>query len=145
MTHPIGLLPGHYYHVYNRGNNRENIFREERNYRYFRDLYAAHVEPVAETFAYCLLKNHFHLLIRIKDVPAPAQAFSNLFNAYPKSINKAHGRTGSLFQKPFQRLTVTNERYFLQLIFYIHFNPQKHGLVTRFRDWPWTSYHALSS
>ena len=143
MTPPSPLRPGHYYHVYNRGNNRENIFREERNYRYFLDLYAAHIEPIAETFAYCLLRNHFHLLVRIKDAADPSRAFSNLFNAYTKSINKNYGRTGSLFQKPFQRVAVTTDRYFLQLIFYIHFNPQKHGLVSDFREWPWSSYHAL--
>ena len=145
MTSPVVLVPGHYYHIYNRGNNRENIFREERNYRYFLDLYTAHIEPAADTLAYCLLKNHFHLLVCIKYVPAPSRAFANLFNAYTKTINKTYGRTGSLFQKPFQRLPVNSDRYFLQLIFYIHFNPQKHGLVTDFRDWPWSSYYALGT
>ena len=151
MLRPAALVPGHYYHVYNRGNNGENLFREARNYNYFLELYAAHIEPIADTFAYCLLKNHFHLLVRIKAAPTqdaavgPSQAFSNLFNAYTKAINKSHRRTGSLFQKPFQRIDVTTDRYFLQLIFYIHFNPQKHGLVTDFREWPYSSYHALGN
>jgi len=61
------LQPGHYYHVYNRGNNREDLFREERNYRYFLQLYARHVLPIAITFAYCLLRNHFHFLVRIRE------------------------------------------------------------------------------
>ena len=60
------LLPGHYYHIYNRGNNGDNIFFEERNYRYFLQLYARHIEPVAETFAYCLLRNHFHVAVRVR-------------------------------------------------------------------------------
>jgi hypothetical protein len=55
-----------FYHIYNRGTNGETLFREERNYRYFLDLYARHVEPVAETYAYCLVLNHFHLLVRIR-------------------------------------------------------------------------------
>jgi putative transposase len=63
------LCPGVFYHIYNRGNNRENIFREERNYAYFLQLYTRHIAPIAETYAYCLLKNHFHLLIRVKDAP----------------------------------------------------------------------------
>ncbi len=67
MSNPIPLQPGKYYHVYNRGNNRENIFVEERNYVYFLKLYAHHIQPIAETLAYCLLKNHFHFSIRVKD------------------------------------------------------------------------------
>jgi hypothetical protein len=53
--------------IYNRGNNGENLFREQRNYPYFLKLYAKHIEPIAETYAYCLLRNHFHLLVKIKD------------------------------------------------------------------------------
>ena len=65
--HPL-LRPCQYYHVYNRGINGEDLFREERNYRYFLEKYAQYIEPVAETYAYCLLGNHFHLLVRIRDV-----------------------------------------------------------------------------
>ena len=60
------LQPDMYYHIYNRGNNRENLFVEERNYPYFLRLYAKHIEPIADTYAYCLLKNHFHLCVKIK-------------------------------------------------------------------------------
>ena len=66
---PAPLQYGQYYHIYNRGNNRENLFIEERNYRYFLQLYLMYIEPIAWTFAYCLLRNHFHLLVRIKDLP----------------------------------------------------------------------------
>jgi REP element-mobilizing transposase RayT len=66
MTSPAPLLYDTYYHIYNRGNNRENIFIEERNYEYFMALYAKYIEPVAETFAFCLLRNHFHILNRVK-------------------------------------------------------------------------------
>ncbi len=147
------LKAGAYYHIYNRGNNHENIFIEERNYRYFLTLYTQHIHPIADTFAYCLLKNHFHILLRIKpelaqtniDKHSPIQAFSNLFNAYTKAINKAYGRTGKLFQEHFKRIEVTNQHYFANLIFYIHFNPQKHGFVNDFRVWPWSSYSAYIS
>ena len=62
----IHWSPGAYYHIYNRGNNRENLLIEKRNYLYFLSLYAKHIEPVAATYAYCLLRNHFHLLIRVR-------------------------------------------------------------------------------
>ena len=147
MRKTIRLEPGKYYHIYNRGNNRENIFLEERNYAYFLRLYAKYVEPVADTFAYCLLRNHFHVLVRIKtsrvlETREVLQQFSNLFNSYAKAINKAYARTGSLFQERFGRIEVTSDRYFVTLVRYIHRNPQKHSLVTDFRDWPYSSYHA---
>jgi len=155
MKTVMPLQPGHYYHIYNRGNNGENLFVAERNYAYFLNLYARHIEPVAETFAYCLLRNHFHLLVRVREErpgrsagpagPNVSQAFSNFFNAYTKSINSAYGRTGSLFEKPFQRIEVTTPQYCVRLVHYIHWNPQKHGFVEDFRDYPYSSYHALLS
>ena len=63
MSQPEPLAPGEYYHIYNRGNNRENLFRQERNYDYFMRLYAQYIAPVALTFAFSLLPNHFHLLV----------------------------------------------------------------------------------
>jgi len=73
MTSPTSLEYGAYYHIYNRGNNGENIFFEERNYHHFLKLYARHVAPVADTYAYCLLRNHFHVLVRIKTVEEQEQ------------------------------------------------------------------------
>lgn len=66
MTSPSPLLYDTYYHIYNRGNNRENIFIQERNYEYFMRLYEKHVAPITDTFAYCLLRNHFHIAVRTK-------------------------------------------------------------------------------
>jgi len=160
MTSPSALLHNTYYHIYNRGINRENIFIEERNYAHFLSLYAKYIEPVAETFAYCLLRNHFHLLVRIKSESEiqtlrvlesnypqgtfrVSTQFSNLFNAYAKAINKAYGRTGSLFQHPFGRVPVTNDQQFYRVVLYIHQNPQKHKMVDDFRDWKYSSYDAL--
>ena len=60
------LQPESFYHIYNRGINGENIFKEEKNYSYFLERYAHYIEPFSETYAYCLLKNHFHLLIRTR-------------------------------------------------------------------------------
>jgi len=147
------LEPGSYYHIYNRGVNCENIFREGRNYAYFLRLYTRHITPVAETFAYCLLRNHFHLLVRIRahtqtDAVSPAlasKAFNNFLAAYAKAINKAYGRTGALFQHHFGRIPVTSDNYFAALVRYIHHNPRKHGFVSDFRDWPYSSYHTLLS
>ena len=147
----IPLVPGVVYHIYNRGNNGEDIFIEARNYDYFMRLYDKYITPVAATYAYCLLRNHFHLMVRINDCQSskdwqslpPWRAFSNLFSTYSKAINKAYQRSGSLFEKPFKRKPVTSDRYFKTLVAYIHQNPQKHGLIADFRNWPYSSYQTM--
>ncbi len=145
---PVALFPGEYYHIYNRGNNREDVFVEDKNYHYFLKLYARHIEPVAQTYVYCLLRNHFHFLVRIKEelLPKqPSQAFSNLFNAYARAFNKMYQRTGALFQRPFGRVRIESNAQFLVLMAYIHQNPQKHGFVSDFREWAFSSYQAILS
>ena len=178
---PQPLQHGETYHIYNRGNNGETLFRQQRNYRHFLNLYTKHINPIANTYAYCLMPNHFHLLVHINNIPnplglnksprssstdpkgfstsskpsntnptgfkkrTPSQAFSNFFNAYTKAINKAYGRTGSLFENPFHRIPVHDSKYFWNLVIYIHQNPQRHGFVDDFRDWPYTSYEALTN
>lgn len=151
---PAPLQPGSIYHIYNRGVNRETIFHEKRNYEYFINLYARHIQPMADTFAFCLLPNHFHLLIEVRQnltglgdlsgLKPPSQAFSNLFNAYAKAINKGYQRTGPVFERPFKRIQVTDSQYFLRLLVYVHQNPQRHGLIDDFRDWPFSSYGVLT-
>ena len=149
---------GKYYHIFNRGNNGENLFYENKNYSYFLRLYAKYMEPVVETYAWVLLKNHFHLLVYIKteeeiikddlsysttDKPKIINAsrqFSHLFNAYTQSINKMYKRTGSLFEKDFERIEVTSDKYFQNLIYYIHNNPVKHGFVDSMIEYPWSSF-----
>lgn len=153
MPDPVPLQYGQTYHIYSRGNNREAIFVQERNYRHFLRLYARHVQPIADTYAYCLLPNHFHFLLYIQEVDdqpcpdrkQPSQYFSNLLNAYVRAFNQAYHRSGSLFQRPFGRKLVTSDAYFTWLIAYIHQNPQKHGLVDDFRAWDYSSYQALQS
>ena len=167
MTSPPALRYDTFYHIYNRGTNRENIFVEERNYEYFMRLYVKYIDPVADTFAYCLLKNHFHALVRImteKEILAragaenpgkpsgsgliaryPSKQFSDFFNAYAKAINKAYDRTGSLFQHPFGRVVVNGGAQFFNVMRYIHQNPQKHKFVEDFRDWKWSSYQASAT
>jgi len=169
------LAPGTFYHIYNRGNNRENIFIQERNYAYFMELWWKHTSPIAETWAYCLLRNHFHAAVYIKgesdltgltstsinqysrvdldarltdsrgDLSGLSKPFSNFFNAYARGVNIATQRTGALFERPFKRIPVDSESYLLRLMVYIHQNPQKHKFVEDFRDWDHSSYHALVS
>ena len=158
------LFPENYYHIYNRGNNKETIFKEEKNYLCFLNLWKKHITPVARTYVYNLLPNHFHFFIKprteaelINNLQLTesnlatgfenhiSKAFSNLFNAYSKSINKAYNRTGSLFQERFRRKQIENDAYFTELVFYIHGNTQHHGLSNDFRKDTHSSYQSILS
>ncbi|TQE92808.1 MAG: hypothetical protein FKY71_19065 [Spiribacter salinus] len=158
MSTQVPLQPGQFYHIYNRGINGATIFREARNYRYFLKKYAHHVTPIAKTYVYCLMPNHFHLLVAMRtsrqqethssEPLTPrrySRAFANLFSGYAKAINKAYERTGSLFERGFHRIPVDTDRYFQRLVCYIHQNPARHGFVADFRTWPYSSYATLQS
>ena len=152
---------GKYYHIYNRGNNRETLFRSAENYRFFLKRYAQHIEPVAKTYAYNLLPNHFHFSIYVRtpteqavyhqscqlseswQLLNPSRAFANLCTSYSKAYNKRFKRSGSLFEKPFKRKSVSNRFYFLNLLTYINQNAVKHRIVDDVEDWPWSSYGTM--
>ena len=110
MPPKISLEPGQSYHIYNRGNNRDLLYREEENYHYFLRLARKHIIPIADVYAYALLPDHFHFLIRIKDEEELARMniktsqkisskFGHWFNAYAKAYNKRYNRVSSLFEK----------------------------------------------
>ena len=82
------LEKGNVYHIYNRGINGEIIFNTDENKHYFLKLYSKYLENKADTFAFCLMDNHFHFIIRNINEKEITQGLSNLFNAYAKAFNK---------------------------------------------------------
>ena len=154
---------GNYYHIYNRGNNGIDVFFEKGNYNYFFKLYLQYIHPIAETLSWCLMKNHFHFLVYIREEKGvladslvystvekkkkldPSKQFGHLFNAYTQAINKKYNRTGSLFEKPFERKRVTSEKYLKNLIYYIHNNPVHHGITKSINEYTWSSYGSVLS
>jgi len=141
------LAPGTRYHIYNRGVNREVLFRSDVHYRRFLALLGHHVAPCARVYAFALLPNHFHFILEPHaDGPRScSQALSNAFNAYAKGYNLVTGRVGALFCRPFQRKVITNEAYAAAATRYVLLNAVKHGLVTDTADWPWSSWEAMHS
>ena len=152
---------GSYYHIYNRGIDSCNLFQETDNYEYFLSLYDKYISPVAETYAWVLMPNHFHLLVRIKEeeeiaietstpdrvwnpvrgkTGTPSHQFSKLFNSYAQAFNKRYGRHGSLFERPFKRKLIDNESYLKQVILYVHNNPVHHKFCDHPVEYPWSSY-----
>ena len=155
---------GNTYHLYNRGINSCNIFKKEDNYRYFLSLYEKYVDPIAETYAWVLMPNHFHFLVRTfnpfnpvrvqnpdgvegveedvegKKIGTPSQQFSKLFNAYAQAFNKRFNRHGSLFERPFKRKLIEDEEYLKNVLLYIHNNPVHHGFCDHAEEYQWSSY-----
>jgi REP element-mobilizing transposase RayT len=150
------LKEGSYFHIYNRGVNGEDIFKEQRNYYYFLEQYMLYCSDVLETWAYALLKNHFHLLVYVKEnvlVPThngmgmlqlnASKQLSHFFNSYAQAVNKACNRTGPLFESPFERKLINDDNYLTSMVHYCHYNPQKHEFVKDFKDWEFSSYHSI--
>lgn len=151
------VTEGQYFHIYNRGVNGENIFKEKGNYYLFLERYRFYCSDILQTLAYCLLKNHFHLLVYVKEnVEVPrrdgkdrlfklnaSKQLGHLFNSYAQSVNKMYNRTGPLFESPFERKLVDDEQYIMSMIWYCHRNPLHHGFVDNLRDWEFSSYHSI--
>ena len=156
------LVPGGYYHIFNRAVGSEKIFIVNENYRYFLRLYEKYIGPIAESFCYCLLPNHFHFFMRIKEPEALyeritqlqyragenqsvlpiflLQQFSNFFNAYTKGFNRQQDRKGKLFIESFNRKALSDPAYYTRLIYYVHTNPVHHGICRHANEWPHSSY-----
>jgi REP element-mobilizing transposase RayT len=111
-------------------------------------LFKKYIAAIAELYAYCLLPNHFHLLLRIKDKREISMGrelnisvtFGTFFGSYVKAINHRYKRTGSLFEGRYQRNEIRSEDQFFTTLVYIHQNPQKHGYMDRFQNWQFSSY-----
>ena len=171
------IVSGSCYHVFNCGINGTNLYNEPKDFEHFLRLYDKYINPIADTFAWCLMNNHFHLLIRIKEdvvykispkdklrlglkyedlkwetidvneeefvnpkMPNPSKHFSHLFNAYARYFNLKYDRHGSLFERPFKRKQIDNDRYFKNVVLYIHNNPVHHGYKSHPIEWAWSSY-----
>jgi REP element-mobilizing transposase RayT len=160
MTFHITLQPNTFYHVFSRAIGDEKLFRNEENFKYFLEKYNHYISPVAETYAYCLLTNHFHFLIKIKDPNAIItysekqhkdfstfimQAFSNFLNSYTKAFNKVFDRRGGLFIDHLRRVEISSNEQLRATLFYIHKNPVHHGLCRDIMNWRWSSYRSFLS
>ena len=168
----IPLEPEKYYHIYNHANGSDNIFNDEADILNFIKYYKKFIVPVADTFAYCFLSNHFHILVRIKSLnelfkhPAykkfressrqernssffeeinkkTSYQFAHAFNSYTQSFNKKYERIGSLFKRSFKRKWINEEKYFIKTVLYIHQNPIEHGFVEHLSQWKYSSYHII--
>ena len=144
----IPFMPELYYHIYNRGNNRERIFFEPDNYVYFLKKIREYLVPVSDIVVYCLMPTHYHVVGRVRETQTSevlktsevSKAMMKLSVSYTKAINKRFQRVGVLFQGQFQAKPILTSEYLLNLCRYIHGNPVKDGIVADITQWPYSNY-----
>lgn len=156
------FLPDHTYHIFNQGNNQETTFREEADYSIFLNLVRRNIFPYCEILAWCLMPNHFHLMIKttekscekIKQGGLNIELLTNgirkLLSGYSRIYNKKYHRTGSLFRQKTKSKILTESDahtkgprlsdYLYTCFSYIHFNPVEAGLVTHPAQWEYSSF-----
>jgi putative transposase len=143
------LYPNELFHIYNRGNNRQQIFFNRENYIYFLEKVNAFLKPHADVMAWCLMPNHFHFMVYIspdKDVKELSKGIQVILRSYTRGVNKEQGRTGSLFTQNtcskslLDKFKVKITPYAETCFHYIHQNPMKAGLVKLMEDWEFSSF-----
>lgn len=132
---------GGYYHVYNRGNRKQEIFSEKKDYLgYLERLRKYKDRHNISVICYCLMPNHIHLLLR-QDADFPIYKFIHgLHTSYSMYYNRKYGKIGHLFQGRFKQKEVDKDDYLMRLSAYIHINPVAGGLVDKIEDYQWSSY-----
>ena len=142
-------------HIYNRGNNKQQIFFNPDNYDYFLKKIIKFIAPHCDLMAYCMMPNHFHFMVHSSyktvqtvkignnDRNILSEGIRNLLQTYTKAINKQNNTTGSLFQQNTKAKCLSNgsKLYDFVCLHYIHQNPMKAKLVKKMEHWPYSSFN----
>ncbi|NOQ13382.1 MAG: transposase [Methyloprofundus sp.] len=144
--HQDDLISGEFYHLFNRANSQtDQLFYQARNYHYFLQQWTHYLNDIFEVWAYCLIPNHYHFLVKLKSCSykLAIEASRKFTISYTQAINKQQSRRGSLFQEHPKRIHIESESHLLGLIHYIHHNPVHHGLTQKIEEWRFNSYAAI--
>ena len=149
------FLPNNVYHVYNQGNNQQQLFYAEDDYKRFLELYSSYVLPYSDVLAWCLIPNHYHFMLSVKENCVPvmqgnimldsvSNGFRNLSGAYAHEYNKAYHKSGSVFRPKTKSKNLSDDKSFMSYLncfYYIHQNAWRHGIVSHVSLWKYSSYH----
>jgi putative transposase len=157
------FIQHHCYHVYNRGNNKQQVFEDYQDYTKFLYLLKQQITPIADLLSYCLMPNHFHLIIHANEYSVHERQFglqfyqelsyqlSVLQSSYTKYYNKKNGTSGSMFSKKFKdrdlffnEIEMPFKRYLSTCMHYVHQNPLRAGLVKKMEDWRFSSFAEIA-
>ena len=143
MKEPIqkASYQGGYYHIFNRGNRKQDIFLDKSDYlKYLEKLREYKKKHNISIICYCLMPNHFHLLLR-QDGDIPIYKFMHaLHTSYSIYFNQTHNKVGRMFQGRFKQKEIDKDEYLSLVTSYIHFNPVKDGLIEELDNYQWSSY-----
>ena len=143
MARPLRLeFTGALYHITSRGDRHEDIYEDDADRKAFTSV----LGNVCKSYnwvchAYCLMSNHYHLLIETPDANL-SRGMRQLNGVYTQAFNRAHGQAGHVFQGRYKAILVEKDSYLLELSRYIVLNPVRAGMVASAKDWPWSSYRA---
>lgn len=143
MSRPLRIeFPGALYHVTARGDNREDIYRDDRDRSAFLELFGKTCMARSwSCYAYCLMTNHYHLVVETAEANL-AIGMRQLNGAYAQRFNRRHRRVGHIFQGRYKAIMVQKERHLLELARYVVLNPVRAGMIGSAREWRWSSYRA---
>jgi REP element-mobilizing transposase RayT len=143
MARPLRLeFPGALYHVTTRGDRREPIFEDDSDRHAFLTVLAQALERFEATaFAYCLMGNHYHVVLQTQR-PNLSRLMRHVNGLYTQRYNRRHRKVGHLFQGRFKAILADRDPYLLEVCRYVDLNPVRAGLVKRPEQWTWSSYRA---
>jgi REP element-mobilizing transposase RayT/AraC-like DNA-binding protein len=143
MGRPLRIeYPGAIYHATSRGDRQEPIFRGADDKRLLLDIVDQAMGRLdAEMFAYCLMGNHYHFVLRTRK-PNLSRLMRHINGEYTRAFNKRHSLVGHVFQGRYHAILVDSDAYLVNACRYVELNPVRAGLVDSVDAWPWSSYRA---
>ena len=145
---------GEFYHIYNRGNAKQNIFINNEDFKFFLLRLRQNLFPKEDSnsriqnlpagsfslISYCLMPNHFHLIVKQNSEIPTSKLVLKVCTSYSKYFNKKYEQVGHVFQDRFKQVHIDDSSYLTWLVAYVHQNPKVAGLVKDLKDYPWSSY-----
>jgi REP element-mobilizing transposase RayT len=137
------IQPGLFYHICNRAVGNELLFQKHSDYKNWLEDMSRIILPVSDLHAFCLMSNHYHLLVKTKESMEVNQfsfAINKLQSIHAKRYNYQYSRKGSLFISPFNRIAIYSDAQLAWAFWYIHRNPLHHGITENWQDYPYSSF-----